>query len=92
MTTDTDVFPQSDQERLLWASVAVVDLCCCCRHGQALDLQDDYMASRHDADKENAHQQSNVGKDNWPEVEIRVAGKTAGKALLMLFRDSLHPV
>lgn len=50
------------------------------------------MASRYDAEKENAHQQSNAGKDNWPEVEIRAAGKTAGKALHTLFTDSLNRV
>lgn len=55
--------------------------CCLYRHGQALDLQDDYMASMRDDNKENAHQQSSSSKDNWPEVEIRVASKPSGEAV-----------
>ena len=77
MTADTNIFPHM--------SSSIVGR----RHGQALDLQDDYMASRHDANKENAQQHSNGGKDNWPDVEIRVGSNSAGKALHMLVKEEV---
>lgn len=39
------------------------------------------MTSKQDEDKENEQQPSSSGKDNWPQVEIRVAGNPSGTAL-----------
>ncbi|KAL0019238.1 hypothetical protein WJX79_004955 [Trebouxia sp. C0005] len=50
------------------------------RHGQALDLKNDYLGSPAKAGKENVapHATEDKAGGNWPEVEIRVASKHSG--------------
>ena len=49
------------------------------RHGQALDLHDDYLSETVKDGKENAAPATNTKPDNnWPQVEIRVADKRPG--------------
>lgn len=51
----------------------------CSRHGQALDLRDDYLSETVKHGKENAAPATNTKPDdNWPQVEIRVANKRSG--------------
>ena len=51
-----------------------------CRHGRAVDIQKDYMGTPARRGKENAEPQSKRSKadGNWPEVEIRMAGRHSG--------------
>lgn len=51
----------------------------CRRHGQALDLRDDYLSENVKQGKENAAPATDTKPDdNWPQVEIRVANKRPG--------------
>ena len=54
------------------------------RHGQALDLKQEYLGSPAKAGKENAAPEAKSGRaaGNWPEVEIRVASSRAGDLTL----------
>jgi hypothetical protein len=62
------------------------------RHGQALDLKNDYLGSPAKAGKENAapHAEEDKAGGNWPEVEIRVASKHSGSLLSPLAVHYLH--
>lgn len=63
----------------------------CLRHGQALDLQDDYLSETVKQGKENAAPGTNTKPDdNWPEVEIRVANKRPGLLRPLLAASSAH--
>jgi len=57
-----------------------------------LDLKNDYLGSPAKKGKENAapHAKEDKAGGNWPEVEIRVAGKHSGSLLSALSATNYH--
>ena len=77
---------------LFWGTFSFLDNVDCSRHGQSLDLHDDYLPATGKQGKENAAPAADTDPDdNWPQVEIRVANKRPGLSKPSIaFESNLH--